>query len=190
MIPASRRPGARSIARAISSAGGPGATPVRSMPTLMSTTIGISTPRSVATSEARRTWNGSSAQIITSARAMEPCRAFDLSPGHQLVGDQDRWHAAIDHDLGLGHLGAGDPDRARTPSGGGRPTATCGPSNAVASPCRPPRSRPPAGGHSPRTCRGPGASRACRAPPLSSPRRATRSAGFRKARASPLRGSA
>ena len=88
----------------------PGATPVRSIPTLMSTTIGISTPRSVATSDARRTWNGSSAQMRTSARSCRRAAPFDLGPVGQLVGDEDGWDAALDHDLGLRDLGAGDAD--------------------------------------------------------------------------------
>ena len=69
MIPANRTPAARSIRRASSRAAGPGITPVRSIPTLMSTTIGMSTPAAVPTSEARSTWYGSSAQTMTSARA-------------------------------------------------------------------------------------------------------------------------
>ena len=45
---------------------------------------------------------------------LQPGGAFDLPSGRELVGDQDRWNAAVDHDLGLGHLGAGDPDRTRS----------------------------------------------------------------------------
>ena len=63
--------------------------PVRSIPTLMSTTIGISTPRSVADLGCQPDVERVVGADDDLGAGLQTCRPFDLDPGRELVGDED-----------------------------------------------------------------------------------------------------
>ena len=98
--------------RASATAGSPGATPQRRLPTSISTRTARRTPAARAAASRSSTFRESSTHTATSACRASPIEPLDLAPADDLVRDEDVPHAPGDHGLRLAHLLAAGPDGA------------------------------------------------------------------------------